>query len=64
MELAGLLGVNPRTIVNWEKDRARPRSGEMNTVVQRFLRGQPSRTSELVELDHQKQEEKSCVTKR
>ncbi len=56
VELASLLGVNPRTIVNWEKDRNRPRSGEMNTVVQSFLKGRNSRLK--AEFDSRKQEEK------
>ncbi len=39
MDLAALLGVNPRTIVNWEKDRTKPGSPEMESVVQSFLEG-------------------------
>ncbi len=39
VELAGLLGVNPRTIVNWEKDRTKPRSAGKATMVTRFLEG-------------------------
>ncbi len=56
MELAGLLGVNPRTIVNWEKDRTRPRSSQMEAVVQDFLKGRDPRLR--AELDNRKREEK------
>ncbi len=56
VELAGLLGVDQGTIVNWEKDRTRPRSGEMNTVVKSFLKGHDSRPK--AEFDSRKQEEK------
>ncbi len=56
VELAGLLGVNTRTIVNWEKDRTRPRSSQMEAVVQDFLKGGDPRLK--AELDNRKQEEK------
>ncbi len=56
VELAGLLGVNPRTIVNWEKDRTRPGSPELENVVQSFLKGRHPRLK--AELDNRKQEEK------
>ena len=56
VELAALLGVNPWTIVNWEKDRNKPRSHELETVVQSFLKGRDSRLK--AEFDSRKQEEK------
>ena len=40
LELAAHLGVNPRTIANWEKDRNKPRSRESATLVKRFLEGE------------------------
>ena len=54
VELAALLGVNPRTIVNWEKDRARPRSGEMKTVVQSFLKGRALEAKKSAKPDNRK----------
>ena len=56
VELARLLGVNQGTIVNWEKDRNKPGSSQMETVVQGFLKGCTSRLK--AELDSRKQEEK------
>ena len=56
MELAGLLGVDQGTIVNWEKDRNKPGSSQMKAVVQGFLKGRTSRLK--AELDSRKQEEK------
>ena len=56
VDLAALLGVNKGTIVNWEKDRNKPRSHELETVVQSFLKGHDSRLK--AELDSRKQEEK------
>ncbi len=56
VEVAGLLGVNPRTVVNWEKDRTTPRSPEMEAVVQGFLKGRHPRLK--AELESRKQEEK------
>ncbi len=58
VEMAALLGVNPRTIVNWEKDRTKPRSRELETVVQSFLKSRHLSLKEAAELDHRKQEEK------
>ena len=56
LALAALLGVNRGTIVNWEKDRNKPGSSQMETVVQGFLKGRYSRLE--AELDSRKQEEK------
>ena len=56
VELGALLGVNPRTIVSWEKDRTRPRSSQMEAVVEGFLKGRDSRLR--AEFDSRKQEEK------
>ena len=56
VELAGLLRVNPRTIVNWERDRTQPGFSQMEAVVQPFLKGRTSRLK--AEFDSRKQEEK------
>ncbi len=58
VQLASVLGVNPRTIVNWEKDRTKPGSPELENVVQSLLKSRHLSLEKAAELDHRKQEEK------